>query len=54
MHWERTLLQDQANSEREGYITGVGSAKTDSAQEVWVEVRSPYSRDSPLVALAFR
>jgi hypothetical protein len=53
MHFERMLLQDIANAERSGYERGVGIEETAEAQTVWVPIRMPYSRDSPLVALGF-
>lgn len=52
MHFERMLMQNQSNGEREGYEAGVGIDETESAQEVWCELRLPYAEHRPMVAIA--
>lgn len=53
LHWERVLLMDTANSEREAYEQAVGAELTREANVVCFPVRMHYNRKKPLCPLAF-
>lgn len=53
LHWERVLMMDTANSERESYEQAVGAEVTREANVVCFPVRMHFNRKKPLSPLAF-